>query len=610
MTVGAAYGRLWHRWMRPHWKLLLLSLVLMVIIAVASAGYAKFMQHVMSAFESSQRNVVYWGPLGVILLTSIKGVSQYLQQLLMNRVLSRIQADMQRKMFRALVRMDLGFLLAEPPAALAARFSADIELIRAATREVFGLLTAVLTIITTVSVMLSIDWAMTIGLIMIFTLALGPVGIVGSRVRRISSATQKEIAQMTSAVNEGLSGIRMVRTYQLEDRLEASANAVFERLYSLRLSIVKWQASITPLMEILGGMAIGALLFLVALRMQSGAIDLAGFIGLLTALAVATAPARRLGGGYAVALQGMAALERVYALFDSKNTITEGSKGFGKTRAKGELTFKQVSFTYPDGFKALSEISLKINAGQTFAFVGRSGAGKSTVFNLIPRLYDASAGAITLDGKDIRTLRLSELRNQISVVSQDSVLLSGTVLDNIKFGKDGASRKECIAAAKAAAADGFICALAQGYDTIIEPSNSGFSGGERQRLSIARAILRDAPVLLLDEPTSALDASSEAAIRASLDALSLGRTTLIIAHRLSTILDADQIVVMDQGRVVDQGTHVELLDRDGIYAELFNLQFDLSPQGKRPKQPRSFQQGGNAQSALGRLASLFGYRAE
>ncbi|CAN5597268.1 hypothetical protein BH23PSE1_BH23PSE1_16610 [soil metagenome] len=242
-------------------------------------------------------------------------------------------------------------------------------------------------------------------------------------------------------------------------------------------------------------------------------------------------------------------------------------------RVLGQIRFEQVHFAYPNGHAALTDIDLAIPAGARAAFVGRSGAGKSNVFNLLPRLYDPTAGRILIDGEDARAFTLRSLREQIAVVSQDAVLLTATVAQNIGFGRPSATRAEIEAAAQAAQADGFIRALPLGYDTPVEPSAGLFSGGERQRLSIARAIVRSAPILLLDEPTSALDAESEAAIRAALARLAHGRTTLVIAHRLATILDADLIVVMDRGRIVETGSHGDLLARGGLYAELYALQF-------------------------------------
>ena len=609
LTVKDAYSRLWREWLREHSVKLIMTFILMFFVAVSAAGYAKFIQKIISAFETNSPSVIWWGPVGIITLAVIKGLSQYIQQLMQNRILSRMQANLQKKMFNSLVNMDLANLLAESPAALASRFSADIGLVSGAASSILGSITAILTIIATFGVMLSIDSTLTVSLIFIFILAFGPVGVVGAKVRKISGKTQKEIAYMIESVNEGLAGIRMVRTYRLEKRLSKNADATFNRLHKLRISILKWQFSISPLMEILGAIAIGLLLLLVALRMQAGAIDLAGFIGLLTALGVATNPARKLGSAYTTALQGVAALERIYELFDTPNEIKDGSFEYKKNnKADGNLKFSNVDFTYPDGYQALYDISLSMEAGKSYALVGRSGAGKSTIFNLISRLFDSTKGDITLDGRSIVDYKVSSLRDQISVVSQDSILLSGTVLENIGFGKEGASREDCINAAKVAAADSFIENLIDGYDTKIDPSKIKFSGGEKQRLSIARAMLRDAPILLLDEPTSALDAESENQIRSALNELSKNRTTLIIAHRLSTILDADQIIVMDQGRIVDQGTHPELLANGGIYADLFKLQFELSPKNNTDIRNRSFSgtKKSNWSSPLFRLSKFLG----
>ncbi len=607
LSAREAYGRLWHGWVKQHWSALIVSACFMVVIALATAGYAKFMEFAIAGLEAKDVNVIYWAPLGIILLTTLRGLCHYLNVVLQNRILSRVQADMQQEMYNTLVDMDLAELLAEAPAALSARFSADIELIRGATVAVFGSVRDVLTLVATVVVMLSIDWAMTLALIAIFALVFLPVGIAGARIRETSKDIQEEIGEMTKSVNEGLSGIRMVRTYQLEDKLKSTSNKSFERLYGLRVAIVKWQAALSPIVEALAGVAVGVTLFLVALRIQDGAIDIAGMIGLITALGVLTNPGRKLTQAFAVGAQGISALERVYSFFDMQNTIVDGPNTVKDNRVRGQIVFDNVDFTYPDGYKALKNINLKIEAGKTYAFVGRSGAGKTTVFNLLPRLFDTSSGKILLDGGDIKSLKLQSLRDQISLVSQDSILLTGSVVDNIGFGRDGADREACIAAAKAAAAHGFISKLVDGYDTMIEPSKSTFSGGERQRLSIARAIVRDAPILLLDEPTSALDAESEASIREALDSLSKGRTTLVIAHRLSTILDADQIVVMDAGKVVAQGTHNELLDAGGLYSDLFNLQFDMTPVEDTQKRRKRHGARKPAVSAVERVFRMLGF---
>jgi subfamily B ATP-binding cassette protein MsbA len=563
--------RLWRDWLSPNWGLLAVSLLMTAVVALASGGYSKLIQMVMSAFQTHSETVLWWGPVGVIALSGANAIGQYYREVTSNHVTNRMETELRKTMFTRLVGSDLARLQTEAPAGLATRFSSDIVLIGSAVRAMLGGVTGALTIVVTFFVMLSIDWPLTLGIVFVFGLALVPVNRIGRRLRSLAKRTQAEIAVMTSEVTEGLSGIRMARAYRLEEPLSQNAETVFERLFGLRLRQIKWQARVAPMMEVLVGIAVALLLFVVGLRIREGTITIADFTGLLTGLGVIAGPARRLGGNFATVQQGGAALDRVFMLFDAENTILDGPDTID--RAIGQIRFEDVRFAYPDGHVALDGFSLAIEPGQRVAFVGRSGAGKSTVFNLLPRLYDPTGGRILLDGHDLRTLTLASLRDQIAVVGQDSVLLSGTVAENIGFGRRTSTRDEIEAAARDAAADAFIRALPQGYETMIAPTAGQFSGGERQRLSIARAIVRNAPVLLLDEPTSALDAESEALIRGALDRLARGRTTLVIAHRLSTILDSDLIVVMDRGRIVEQGTHVELLERQGLYADLYQLQF-------------------------------------
>ncbi len=565
------YLRLWREWLVRERRLYVFGLVLMALTAAATAAYAKLMQLIVGAFETAQYSVMYWGPAAVLGLATVSAITDYLRQTTVQRAVIRSETDLQKAMFARLVGTDLAQLRSEAPAGLAARFSSDIGLVSRSVKSIMGGITSVFTIIGAFAMMLTIDWPLTLGMLGVFLLALAPITIIGQRLRRLSRRTQNQVSMMTSSVTEGLAGIRMARTYQLEEPLAENAGTIFEGMFGLKIKVNRWQARISPLMEMLGGLAVAILLFVVGWRMSLGTITLADFTGLLTGLGVAISPARKLGSTYAAAAQGGAALDRIFMLFDTQNSIVDGPHTMG--RAVGQIVFEAVEFAYPDGHVALEDVTLTVLPGSRVAFVGRSGAGKSTVFNLLPRLYDPTSGRIVLDGLDIRELTLASLRDQIAVVSQDSVLLTGTVAENIGFGRRDATRAEIEAAATAAAADGFIRALPQGYDTKIIPSDASFSGGERQRLSIARAILRDAPLLLLDEPTSALDAESEAMIRAALDRLERGRTTLVIAHRLTTILDADMIVVMDRGRIVERGTHAELIAQGGLYADLYRLQF-------------------------------------
>ena len=567
------YSRLWRGWLRRYRSGVALAVLGILIGALASAGYAKMIQVIIAAFETKLPSVIWWGPLLVLGMTMAKAGGTWLFQYASGRALARAEADLQGDMYATLVSADLDRLQSEAPAGLATRFTADIQLVRLSVAQIFQGVSSVLILVLAVIVMLTIDWITTATLVALFALAVWPVNRIGARVHLLSRETQGQVAKLTGDVAEALDGIRMARTYQLEGHLQRGARNVFERLRNLKLKLIASESRISPMMEMFSGFAIAGLLVIVGWRLNAGATSLANFMALMTGFGVISQPARHLGQTFALARQGEAALERIYTLLDLERRITDRPDAQAIGRAKGGLVFSNVGFSYPNGQAALDGVSLNIEPGQKVAFVGRSGAGKTTIFNLLPRLFDVSTGAIELDGVDLRAMTLASLRQNIAMVSQDSVLLSGTVAENIGFGKQGASVEDIKAAAQAAAADGFISRLPLGYDTLVGPGAGAFSGGERQRLSIARAILRDAPILLLDEPTSALDAESEAAIKAALEGLSKGRTTLVIAHRLSTILDADRIVVMDNGTVVETGSHKDLLQQTGLYAELYRLQF-------------------------------------
>lgn len=571
--LAAGYTRLWREHLARHWRRLVLALVLMAVAAVTSAGYAKFVQLLFEAFETADMGFLIWSPVLILFLAGLKGAAQFAQIVVTNRVLVQLEADLQNRLYHHMMFADLAHLQKESAASLAARLWADSAVVHRSVAAILQGLSNALIVLATFALMLSIDAMLTLAIFAVFALAIWPLLEIGVRVKRNTHKVQGEIGAMTAEVNEGLSSMRLVRTYGLERRLLALASDVIDRLRQFRVQVMDWQARVEPLMELLGGVSSAALLALVVWQLRAGHGSLPEFMALLTGLGVITTPARRLGGTYTAAQQGLASIARIYEILDQQNAVVERDGAVAPKDGPGGIRFANVGFSYPDGTPALSRIDLTIEPGQKVAFVGRSGAGKSSLFNLLPRLFDPTVGQVSLDGTDIRDLTLAGLRQRIAIVSQDAVLLSGTVAENIGFGAPEASRAAIEGAARDAEAHDFISALPDGYDTVIRQGAGAFSGGERQRLSIARALLRDAPILLLDEPTSALDARSEAAIRAALDRLSHGRTTLVIAHRLSTILDADTIVVMEDGRIVDTGSHGDLLTRGGIYAELYRMQF-------------------------------------
>tara|TARA_R110002051_G_scaffold114257_7_gene186950 strand:- start:7852 stop:9609 length:1758 start_codon:yes stop_codon:yes gene_type:complete len=577
-STAALGRRLWRDWVSRRPGLWVGAVLLSVITAAAAASYAGLVGWTFNLLEQRDAGFFPIAPLVAISLAAVRGVSLYFQTLQTNKLALTVMQDLQNAMFVKLVHADFARLQSEPVGSLVSRFTNDISLLRETlVRLANNLLRDSMTVLWAIAWMLYLDWMLTLLVLVVYPLAAWPVIKIGQRLRKTSAQAQSQMGEVTSQLEESFSGTRMVKTYGLEDYEAARADkSFFERLKFL-FSITENKARVDPILEVVGGIAFAGLVGFAGWRLLAGETSVGNILGVLTGIGVMSPAIRAIGTLSAVVQEGFAVLDRVFHLLDEDNHVAAALEAPAIKASAGEIKLDAVGFNYADGTIALHDVTLRAPAGKTVALVGPSGSGKSTILNLIPRLYDPQQGGVMIDGTDIRSVSLDSLRRNIALVSQDVTLFDDSVAANIGFGRLDADREAIIAAAKAADAHDFIMGLPDGYDSPVGPRGNNLSGGQRQRLSIARAILKDAPILLLDEATSALDTESEQRVQAALERLSAGRTTLVIAHRLSTVRQADWIYVLQAGRVHEQGRHDDLIADDALYAKLCRMQFGTEP---------------------------------
>ncbi len=574
--TGGLLQRLLAEAVRPYAERLGAAVFLMGVVASTTAFTTYLLKPVVDEIFLARDAAMLWPVGGAVLLAFlVKGIADFGQTALMSFVGLRIVANMQRRLFDHLTQMDVPFFTAAKSGRLIAHFTNDVQLLRAvvsSTLVSFG--KDLLTLIGLIVNMFVQDWPLAVVSFFIFPAAVLPLVRLGQRMRKVAVNTQEHIGTLTTLLEQNFHGIRLIKSYGMEEYEKSRVMTVIETVFRMTLKAQFTRAFSGPLMETLGGLATTVVIIYGGWRVIANDMTAGAFFSFIASLLTAYRPLKALAGVNATLQEGLASAQRLFALFDTRPIIRDSPTALPLKIANGAVMFENVTFSYGAGSSAtLENLSLEVPAGCTVALVGPSGAGKTTILNLIPRFWDVNAGRVTIDGADVREVTLSSLRAGIAVVSQDVTLFDDTVRANIAYGRPDASEAEIEAVARHAAAHAFIRSLPDGYDTRVGERGLNLSAGQCQRLAIARAMLKDAPILLLDEATSSLDTASERHIQDALATLMHRRTTLVVAHRLSTLVNADVIYVIDKGRVVESGSHAELLTRGALYAHLYAVQF-------------------------------------
>jgi len=567
--------RLLKTYILKHKRRLLLAIGCMVVAASMTATNAWLMQPVLDEiFVKRDTLMLTLIPIAIMIVAVVNGLASYHQTIYMRYIGQRTIADMQLDLFSHLMRADLGTFHDQASGRLISKFTNDIMMMRHAISNVLvGVAKESLTMLFLIGVMLYQSVELSLLAVVAFPIAILPIARLGRRMRKVSDSTQAELGEFTAQLDENFQGVRVVKAYGRESFEMERARQSIDRLFGLYFKAARIQAISAPMMETLGAAAIAAVIWYGGYQVVSGDTTPGAFFSFITSMLLAYKPMKSLAGLNTNLQEGLAAANRFFAAMDTQPCIQDAPHAKPLALSRGALALSDVSFHYGSEKAGVDNISITIEPGATAALVGPSGSGKSTLINLILRFYDVENGHIRIDGQDIRDVTLSSLRQSIALVSQDVVLFDDTVRTNIAYGRLDATQADIIEAAKRADAHEFILQMPQGYDTIIGPHGVKLSGGQRQRISIARAILKNAPILLLDEATSSLDTQSERSVQSALDSLMQQRTTLVIAHRLSTVQHADIIYVMEQGRLIESGTHDMLLSKGGRYHDLYRLQF-------------------------------------
>jgi ATP-binding cassette, subfamily B, bacterial MsbA len=581
MSNTALYLRLLG-YVKPYWRKFALGCFAMMIVAATEPALPALMKPLIEGtFIDKDPDLIRSIALLMVALFLVRGLAAFFAHFALGWVGNRLVMDLRNAMFGKLLVLPTGFFDEQPSGVLISKLTFDVTQVTAAgTSALTIIFRDSLAVIGLLGYLLWLNWQLTLLALVMAPLIVGVVRLLSVRLRKASREVQKAMGYITQVVDEAIGGHKVVKLFGGQ---EYEKRRFYEEANRVRGQIMKQisaTAASAPIVQMIAAVTMAGIIWLATLRSGVGGLSIGEFAGFITGMLLLTAPLKRITDINEYLQKGLAASESIFKLIDEEAEPDQGTVDMG--RARGEIRFEKVSFTYAGSERpALAGVDLAITTGQTVALVGASGSGKTTLANLVPRFYHPTRGRITLDGHDLQDLRLANLRANIALVSQDVVLFNDTVGANIAYGAmGGASEADIVVAAEAAHAMEFIRGMPAGLATLVGENGVRLSGGQRQRIAIARALLKNAPVLVLDEATSALDSESERHVQAALETLMQGRTTLVIAHRLSTIERADRIVALDCGHIVETGTHQELLERDGIYAKLYRIQFAVDRPGQ------------------------------
>ncbi len=573
------YKRLLH-YVKPYWKWMVCAVISAILLAGINTSIAWIVKKVMDdLFDKKDLHMLTFIPIAIIVLYFLKGLFQYSQAYLMGYVAINVVTDIRDKIYHHLQTLSLSFFTKNPTGILMSRIGNDTNLLQSTVSDsITNLLRDSLTIVGLTGYTFWVNWKLAAVSYLIILWAIIPIRVFGKKSRKFSTKSQRKIGEISKFLFETISGIRIVKAFCMEEYEKKRFSEENYRFLKIRLKRIRIRALASPTMEMLGGLASAAILYYGGYNVIKGSLTSGDFFSFVAAFAMMYRPVRLLNKLNQTIQEGLAAAQRTFEILDIKADVVDKPDAVDLPPIKQHIEFRNVFFQY-DSEVVLENINLLVSVGEIIAIVGTSGAGKSTMANLIPRFYDVTGGAILIDGIDIRDVTLKSLRKQIAMVTQEIILFNDTIKHNIAYGSLDKSDEEIIAAARAAQAHDFIMENPLGYDAIIGEHGVKLSGGQKQRIAIARAILKDAPILILDEATSSLDSKAEKEVQVALEVLMKGRTTFIIAHRLSTIKKAHRIIVLSAGKIVEEGTHSELMAHKGEYYKLYTMQFhgDYNP---------------------------------